>query len=369
MKDDDLFQETSMSFGDHLEELRKCLFASIYAIAIGTCLGFCVGHKVVQYIQIPVEKSLQNYTNQQSVRKLEADAEELVKEGYSKDIVNVLKKYQIVHEERWIFPGELERILNREKEQKEQSGKTGQIPSLTGVDNLAERKDELQKKRAEVGFVYDTVHIDEAPIRLLLFAKSSEHAKTKALGVYEAFKIYIIASLIVGIVLASPFVAYYVWSFIAAGLYPHEKKYVYYFIPVSISLFFVGSLFAFFFVFRYVLDFLFGFNALLNIEPDPRITEWIGFALLLPVGFGISFQLPVVMFVLERVGIFTVKQYTEKWRLAVLVIFVIALLLTPGDPGSMLLMAFPLTILYFGGVLVCKLLPRKPGLFDAGEAE
>lgn len=325
-----------MSFGEHLEELRKCLFASIYAIAIGTCFGFLVGANVVQYIQIPVEKSLAQYNNTQSVKKLEAAAEELVKDGYSKEVGNVLKKYNLAHEERWIFPGEIDRLLRKDKKQ----------------------------ETADTG-----IHLDEEPIRIMLFSKTSEHARTKALGVYEAFKIYIIASLIVGLVLASPFVAYYLWSFVAAGLYPHEKKYVYYFIPVSIVLFIVGALFAFFFVFQFVLDFLFGFNSWLNIEPDPRISEWIGFALLLPVGFGISFQLPVVMFVLERVGIFTAKQYLEKWRIAVLAIFVIALLLTPGDPGSMLLMAIPLTLLYFGGVLVCKVFPRKPGLFDAEETE
>jgi sec-independent protein translocase protein TatC len=332
-----------MSFGEHLEELRKCLVNSIIAVAAGTCFGFIFGANVVQYIQIPVEKSLENYNNVQSVKKLETDAEELNSEGYSKDVVNVLQKYHLVHEERWIFPGELERILRK-----------NQVP--------------LSVPPSDAGTApVDNIRLDEAPIRILLFAKTSENAKTKALGVYEAFKIYIIASLIVGLVLASPVVAYNLWSFVAAGLYPHEKKYVYYFIPVSIGLFVVGALFAFFFVFQFVLDFLFGFNSWLHIEPDPRISEWIGFALLLPVGFGISFQLPVVMFVLERVGIFTAKQYLEKWRIAVLAICLIAVFLTPGDPGSMLLMAIPLVLLYFGGVWVCKLFPRKQGLFDAEE--
>jgi len=189
-------------------------------------------------------------------------------------------------------------------------------------------------------------------------------SKMKALGAYEMFRLWLLASMIVGLVMASPFVIYHLWSFVAAGLYPHEKKYVYRFIPVSVGLFIGGASFAFFYVFQFVLDFLFFFNSWMNVEPDLRISEWINFALLFPLGFGISFQLPLVLFVLERVGIFTLSQYIARWKIAVLVIFVLALFLTPGDPGSMLLMAIPLTILYFAGIFFCWLIPRKRGLFD-----
>jgi sec-independent protein translocase protein TatC len=80
------------------------------------------------------------------------------------------------------------------------------------------------------------------------------------------------------------------------------------------------------------------------------------------VGFGISFQLPLVMYFLERIGIFTVESYLSKWRVSVLVIFVISMILTPADPISMLVMAVPLTALYFVGVAMCKYMPthRNP---------
>ena len=98
---------------------------------------------------------------------------------------------------------------------------------------------------------------------------------------------------------------------------------------------------------------------MMHIEPDLRINEWMSFALLLPLAFGASFQLPLVMLFLERIGLFTVKSYLSSWRMAVLVIFLLALVLTPsGDPYTMCLMACPLTVLYFGGVLLCKVLPR-----------
>jgi len=360
MKNDDLFAETSMSFGEHLEELRLCFIRSIISIALGTVLGFAVGANVVEYVQIPVRRSLEAYQEKQANDKLDAEAEVLLDEGYSGGIKEYMKKYHLIPEERWLIPGELEHILARQKIQDTSLGKS----DLDSVDNLLLRKIERQKKREEMGFSYEGVQFDKPPIRYFQFRTVDELSKMKALGAYEMFRIYLLASMIVGLVIASPFVIYHLWSFIAAGLYPHEKKYVYHFIPVSVGLFICGAYFAFFYVFKFVLDFLFFFNSWMNVEPDLRISEWINFALLFPLGFGISFQLPLVMFVLERVGIFTFKQYLSRWKISVLVIFVLALLLTPGDPGSMLLMAVPLTMLYFAGIFFCWLIPRKRGLFD-----
>jgi sec-independent protein translocase protein TatC len=130
------------------------------------------------------------------------------------------------------------------------------------------------------------------------------------------------------------------------------------FLPISLALFWSGALLAFFFAFDYVLAFLFGFNRALNIQAELRISEWVGFVLFLPLGFGIAFQLPLVMFFLNRVGIFSIQAYIEKWRISILVIFVISMVLTPADPVSMLLMAFPLSLLYFLGIAMAKWMPR-----------
>jgi sec-independent protein translocase protein TatC len=119
---------------------------------------------------------------------------------------------------------------------------------------------------------------------------------------------------------------------------------------------------AFFAVFPPVLDFLFSYNKAINVDPDPRINEWIGFVLMLPIGFGIAFQLPLVMFFIERIGIISVETFLSQWRVAILTIFVISAVLTPADPVSMLLMALPLVVLYYGGIGLCLWLPhfRKP---------
>jgi sec-independent protein translocase protein TatC len=130
-------------------------------------------------------------------------------------------------------------------------------------------------------------------------------------------------------------------------------------LPFSVILFLSGAALAFFAVIGLVLDFLFPFYAWLGIDPDPRIGEWLSFVLLLPLGFGVSFQLPLVMLFLERIGVFTIADYLSRWRIAVLVIAVLSMLLTPADPGSMLLMGIPLTALYFGGIALCRFLPKR----------
>jgi sec-independent protein translocase protein TatC len=106
------------------------------------------------------------------------------------------------------------------------------------------------------------------------------------------------------------------------------------------------------------------FNRWLGIEQDIRISEWLSFVLLLPLGFGIAFQLPLVMLFMERIGIFDVRAYLEKWRIAVLIIFVLGMMLTPADPYSMMLMAIPLTVLYFGGIALCRYMPKRKSPFD-----
>jgi sec-independent protein translocase protein TatC len=178
------------------------------------------------------------------------------------------------------------------------------------------------------------------------------------LNAQEAFMIWMKAAMVSGLVLGSPWIFYQIWNFVAAGLYPHEKNYVYMYLPISILLFLGGASLAYLFVFDPVLNFLFLFNDSMNAEFDPRIGEWLGFVLILPVGFGIGFQLPLVMLFLNRIGILTIDLYIQQWRIAILSIFIIAMVLTPADPYSMLLMAIPLCFLYVVGILMCKWMPK-----------
>jgi sec-independent protein translocase protein TatC len=102
----------------------------------------------------------------------------------------------------------------------------------------------------------------------------------------------------------------------------------------------------------------------MNADFDPRIGEWLGFVLILPIGFGLGFQLPLVMVFINRIGLVSLATYISQWRVAILSIFIVAMILTPADPISMLLMALPLCALYVVGILMCKYMPRGRSPFE-----
>jgi sec-independent protein translocase protein TatC len=345
--DEDLFAGSTMTFGEHLEELRSCLFKSVLGLAIGFVIGLFIGGYVVDFIQSPLTSALEKYYEKQDGERAKQKLEEIRAAGNTlpadpDQISDFVSNNHLIPDEVFLDP---RAVLQQLKEA--YPGKFDKV-AIPAPENV----EELQ--------VSDL-------IRTFLWHRTADDSRVRAksLGVQESFMIYIKASLLVGVLLASPYVFYQIWSFVAAGLYPNEKKYVHVFLPFSVVLFLAGAATAFFFVFEPVLNFLFAFNRSLGIDIDPRISEWLGFVLILPLGFGISFQLPLVMLFLERIGIFTASDYLSKFRLAVLVIFVLSMILTPGgDPYSMLLMAIPLTLLYFGGVLLCKLMPRVASPYD-----
>jgi sec-independent protein translocase protein TatC len=178
----------------------------------------------------------------------------------------------------------------------------------------------------------------------------------------ESFMIWVKAGLVVGALFASPMIFYHLWAFVAAGLHTHERKYVYIYLPVSVVLFISGVALAFFLVLHYVLTFLLAFNGSMDVAVEPRLSYYVNFVLLLPLGFGVAFQLPLVMLFLQRIGLFETQAYIESWKIAVLVIFVLSMLLTPADVTSMVALAIPLVLLYVIGILMCMLIPRGRGL-------
>lgn len=371
-RDEDLFDQSSMSFLEHLDELRACLIGAILCVVVGLIvslvpLGFCpsMATMAVGYIQRPLKKSLENYYILQSQRQLQRKKEELREAGYDANIASLPSKLHMTARPFYIFPKDLDVLRNAgietvaplslpEEEQR-------RIDELESVDNFGEFK------RSVAAQTSLKASSDEGePIMILLWEKIAEdsRSKTRALSVQESFLIFLKTALFLGVILGSPGVFYFFWRFVGAGLYPNEKRYVYRFLPLSISLFLGGFAIAFFFVFEFMLTFLFRFNAGMNIEPDTRISEWLNFALLIPVVFGLAFQLPLVMFILERLRIFSIQIYLEKWRISIFSVACLAMLITPPDPWSMLIMLSCLVVLYFGGVGLCKLFPRPKSEFD-----
>lgn len=357
--DEDLFENTKMTFGEHLEELRKCFFKGGIGLAIGMVIGLVVAKDVVRFIQTPLTGALEEYYREQSVAKLEEYAEKHLG-GKQYAPVDVLAR---LHQGEYLFDMVLCDVDDMRR-RIDLSAPPAPPPPKIELDpqKEGESDDDFEARRRKAEFeAYSEMELPALrPIFLWRRVVDDPRITLKSLSSEETFMIWLKAGFVVGAMISSPWVLYQVWVFVAAGLYPHEKHYVYIFLPFSLALFLAGAALAFFVVFGYVLNFLLDFNASLGIDPDPRISEWLSFVILLPLGFGIAFQLPLVMLFLQRIGIMSIELYVSKWRIAVLVMACLSAVLSPGgDPYSMMFMFAPLVGLYFLGIGLCRYMPRN----------
>lgn len=372
--DDDLFAASTMSFGDHLEELRGALFRSVMGLMVGFLIGLGVADYIVKQIKAPLADALEDYYINKSIHQIEQELGEGTK--LDDTLKEFLAEHRLVFEKVYLEASEVDRltgVLAEERSQDKPAPSSGDrtagpMAEATSVHLASNPPETVKNEKKPPG---EPIKILGEPIprpsNTMVATRIWRPIQTvvKALSAHEVFMIWMKAALVAGAIIASPYIFVQIWNFVAAGLYPHEKRYVYTYLPFSIGLFVAGVALAYYGVIGEVLKWLFTFNERLNIDPDPRINEWIGFVLFLPLGFGISFQLPLVMLLLNRIGIFSVEAYLAKWRIAILVIFVVSMILTPADPVSMLFMAIPLSVLYFGGIAMCKYMPRGQNPFDA----
>lgn len=177
----------------------------------------------------------------------------------------------------------------------------------------------------------------------------------------ELFVTAMKTALAAGVVLASPVVVYQLWLFVAAGLYPHERRVVHIFIPFSVVLFLAGTTFAYAVVLKYGLPLLLNFAGLAwdIARPSIRLSAAISFVLTMSVVMGVVFQLPLVMMALAKVGLVSHETYVKKWKYAIVLIVVLAALLTPPDVFTQMAMAGPMIALYWLGVLLSKMVGEK----------
>jgi sec-independent protein translocase protein TatC len=171
------------------------------------------------------------------------------------------------------------------------------------------------------------------------------------------FKVAIVLALLV----ASPWVFYQTWAFVAAGLYPHERRGVYAFLPASVGLFLTGVAVCQFLVMPAAVRGMLEFNSWTGYDPDLRLREWMGLAILLPVVFGLSFQTPLVMAFFTRIGVTRARDYLRYWRHAVFGLAVFAAVITPTqDLITWGYLFVPMLALYLVGVGISKLVePRS----------
>lgn len=188
--------------------------------------------------------------------------------------------------------------------------------------------------------------------------------KMLSTGVVAPFFVPLKVTLFLAFLIALPYVLYQVWAFIAPGLYKREKRLIFPILASSIVMFALGMLYCYFIVFRMVFMFIAGFSPeSVNFAPD--IDAYFSFVITMFVAFGITFEVPIVVMVLNRMGVASYERMCKIRPYVIVGAFVVAAIVTPPDVMSQCLLAVPLVVLYQVGLWCVKLFGKKE---DSGES-
>jgi sec-independent protein translocase protein TatC len=330
---DDMFSDTRMSFGDHLEDLRMHLWRAIIGFLVGLVISLFIGKDVLVFIAKPVERELLGFYQ----RRTEKIQQRLTDENdTSLEQTNKAKEIELQFNRR-----ELQKILG--------IAVAAQEPEPSGDDWVA-------------------MPFRVKPLDLAIATSEAERliirpSQLATMNITEAFMVYFKVCMVCAVVIGSPWIFWQIWSFVAAGLYSHEKRYINVYLPFSLGLFLAGFFICEFAVIPNAIRILLEFNEWIGLEPDLRLNEWLSFALMLPLVFGVSFQTPLVMLFLAKLGIFDFAAFRRFRRIAYFSMAVFAAIITPTpDAWTMLFMWVPMCALYELGIYLAILAVRKQNL-------
>jgi sec-independent protein translocase protein TatC len=290
-----------MSLGDHLEELRSRVFRALLAIAIGVAVFLPFKREVTAVYTGPYKQMWrQSYAD--FVDTVRAEAKRAAEEGRELD---ELDREALAFHERYA-----ESILD-------------------GTFNFSRHAERIESLG---GF--------RLPYSLA------------ALGGISDFWVFMAATVLFGLLVASPFVLYQGWAFVAAGLYRNERKAVLRYFPLAAGLLITGILFGYFVVVPYGLYFLVQLMNFDQVVPIISVTQYFSMLLTLTGALGACFQLPLVMLAIAKIGLVTPRAMRQNWRYVVLTCFVLGALLTPPDPFTQAMMAGPMILLYIFGLFL-----------------
>lgn len=359
---DDIFADTRMTFGEHIEELRMrmiraliglviCLFAGFVLDGIGAALdnpNIGIGRPMISIITDPVETQVRDFYNRRNnmVEERIHSVDDIPSEELA-EIEEQLRKNG----------GNISELSESQKRK---------LMALTQPMWMELRVADLAgvfgpPRDGAPSTVITQVRVRPAELSVLanrgdVIAGGRQYLTT--LSAQEAFVVYFKVSLLCGAIISSPWILYQFWMFVGAGLYPHEKRYVYIFFWPSVILFTGGAILCQFIVMPGALKALLKFNEFLGFDPDIRLNEWLSLAIILPLVFGLSFQTPLVMIFLNRIGVFSAEDYASKWRYACMILAIFAAIITPTpDVVTMGYLFLPMFGLYLAGIVICHFFP------------
>jgi sec-independent protein translocase protein TatC len=375
---EDFFADTRMTFGDHLEELRLHLWRAFAGFGVALFFSFFIGFYAVEFITAPVKAQLHAFHKRR--------ANKLTQE--------LNKKSELLAANRpsgwtkmYFHRGQIEALLKGKPNEEIEAFKRpvwnddeAKEDERSWFDRLlgraADKADNPEEKGVGNEDVIGLWMSSAEPLTDALYRQratriANDLDSMATLNVTEAFMVWFKVCVVCGFVLGSPWIFWQVWMFIAAGLYPHEKRLVHVYLPVSLGLFLTGVLICEFLVIPRAIEALLWFNEWLGLKPDLRLNEWLSFAIWMPVIFGLSFQTPLAMMFVARLGLVTADSFRNKRRYAWMGMALFAAIFTPStDALSMFYLWGPMCLLFELGIWLIQLLASEPELgADAPESE
>ena len=202
------------------------------------------------------------------------------------------------------------------------------------------------------GYIYDLL---AAPLMSAL----PEGAKMIATGVITPFMVPVKVTALAAFLIALPYVLYQAWAFVAPGLYEHEKKLALPLVIGSTVLFLLGVAFCYYFVFGKVFAFIHNF-APKSITPAPDIEAYFSFVITMFLAFGVTFEIPIVVIVLVRMGLVSVEKLRDARPYVIVGAFIVAAVVTPPDVLSQFMLALPMCLLYEAGLFLARFINVPP---------
>ncbi len=331
----------AMAFMEHLDEFRKRLIRSIIFITIAFILCWSVSRTIYNFLAIPVQRAIsQQQNNFIEIEGLNGD-EKILK-------LDNLKEND---EGRFVFetPTKLGVIL---------------VPSGTSVKSKVIKDNEGALRLYTNEAIYTKVAIIPQGIKLpidfnaKIESSSTDGGKLIVTTATESFTLFVTVSLYAAIALSVPFLLLQIWGFIAPALYKHERSYVTPFILLSTISFVLGAAFAYYILFPPAVAYLLWLGN--DFSLMLRASDYFDFITLIMLAMGIIFQMPAVTYVLSRIGLVSADLLIKSWKLAIVVILIVAAVVSPtGDVPNLMLFAAPMMILYLVSIFVAWIFGKE----------
>ncbi|WP_233832319.1 twin-arginine translocase subunit TatC [Paraburkholderia sp. ZP32-5] len=233
----------------------------------------------------------------------------------------------------------------------------------TFISHLVELRDRIIRAGLAVivvfiGLVYWAPDIFRLLARPLM-QNLPKDGKMIVTDVTGSFFVPMKVTMLVALVIALPVVLYQIWAFVAPGLYQHEKKLVMPLVASSYTLFLCGMAFAYFVVFPTIFRVMAHYNAPLGAEMTTDIDNYLSFVLTMFLAFGVTFEVPIVVVLLVRMNVVTLKKLKEIRPYVIVGAFIVSAVVTPPDVFSQLILAVPLIVLYEAGIIAARIFVGK----------